>query len=136
MIRTKKGTEQVKRTAAKPEKSKHPYERENYAVSFQPVAQCGYMDCKFCYSEINILPEKELFTIGLSIYDEAAVAASTKYKQRRRQRKAKLMRLAMQTLALTDTMLQALDASDEGDEEIRADALKKLENEIEEEGEG
>lgn len=56
---------------SEPEKAADPYEQQNFAVSFQPIAQCGLMYCKFCYSESQILPEKDLFTIGLPVHDHA-----------------------------------------------------------------
>jgi hypothetical protein len=73
-----------------------------------------------------------LITLGKSLYDPQVVEATRKYRESRRRRKKhlQLMKLAMQSILISNSTFEALDAGDEGDEEIRAAVLKELENEV------
>ena len=91
-----------------PESSTDEFERHNYTISFELIPQCGYLDCPLCYREIEILQQSELLTVGKSRYDPDVLEATKRYRDRRKKNKLrhlKLMRLAMQAMALTHTII-------------------------------
>ena len=110
-----------------------PYKQENYDLTFTAVEDCSHEDCALCRRDLELLDEPELIIIGKSRFDPEVLEATKRYRQRRKAKAKhlKLMRLAMQTMALTNATFETLDAGDEGDEEIRAAALKELEDEVE-----
>jgi hypothetical protein len=60
-------------------------------------------NCQLCYRDIEILEQPEYLAIGKSRYDPEVIAATKKYRERRKKRlnHLRLMRLAMQTVEVT-----------------------------------
>ena len=117
----------------RPDAARNEYDRHNYSISFQAPEQCGFLDCALCSRDVTVINPLVLVTLGKSLFDPEVQAATARYQQRMasRLKQLHLMLLAILTIALTNATFEALDAGDDGDEEIRAAALKELENEVE-----
>jgi hypothetical protein len=103
-----------------PEGSKDEFERHNYTISYTAVEDCGFLDCPLCYREIEILQQPELLTVGLSRFDPSVLEQTKKYRNRRKQKKLnhlKLMRLALQAMEVSQTIMKADDDDDDDDDD-------------------
>lgn len=108
-----------------------------YNLSMSPVGSCSKIDCPICFKPMQMFdpPRPRVVILGLPLDHYLTIEANKRYQSRRKKRlnHLKLMRLQMSAINLFDSMFEALDAGYEGDEDIRAATLKKLENEVEEE---
>ncbi|HEX6281476.1 MAG TPA: hypothetical protein VFZ67_04555 [Nitrososphaera sp.] len=106
------------RSASTPEERE--YLLHNWSTSFSNVANCDHQDCPLCLrgDGITILEEPMLVTIGKSLYAPEVQAATKRFRLARRRRKKhlQLMKLAMQSILISNSTFDALDAIDEKDE--------------------
>lgn len=93
-----------------------------YNVTFSPAQTCSMVDCPLCYGELEMLnPRPQIVILGLPLDHYLTVEANKRYQSRRKKRLThlKLMRLALDSITMTDAMFQSLDASaddDDGDD--------------------
>jgi hypothetical protein len=113
-----------------PEASRDQFQLHNYTISFEPVTDCGYLDCLLCYWEIEILDQPEVLTIGKSRYDPYVLEATKKYRKSRRKRikELRFIKMTMQTIAVTNATFEVLDNIDYDDSDHFESSIVNTQN--------